>query len=335
MRVLFLLSLPLLLIAQELHQTPQQIQEELQIAEAQFIRAQKMFNPWYTGPLLTPSASMMPVANGNLQPYLFVTENYASFNKERKSVGLPNDLVQLKSSNILQTGVTPNFDIILVLNAMGNWQNGHEGGGFGDLSFTGGFLINKQSRYVPQMKLAIGQTFPTGKYKNLNSDTLDGTGAGAYSTQFSLAFSKILFWATQHPMNVRLFFGYELSTVVDVTGYNAYGGGVGTAGKVRPGNNFSVDLGIEYSLTQRWVLATDIVYTATDQTKFHGDAGTTAAGLPAAVGTGYSDNLSLAPAIEYNWNENLGVLAGMWFSVYGRNSTNFLSGVFSVCWTFP
>ena len=44
---------------------------------------------------------------------------------------------------------------------------------------------------------------------------------------------------------------------------------------------------------------------------------------------------SADPVIEYNWSENLGVLGGAWFSVYGRNSLAFVQGVFSVCWTFP
>ena len=47
-----------------------------------------------------------------------------------------------------------------------------------------------------------------------------------------------------------------------------------------------------------------------------------------------ADNLSLAPAIEYNWNENLGVLGGAQFSGYGKNSANFITGQFSVVYTW-
>jgi hypothetical protein len=90
-----------------------------------------------------------------------------------------------------------------------------------------------------------------------------------------------------------------------------------------------LDLGIEVSLTQRWVFANDIVYASSGRTKFHGHSGFLAPGIPAPVGNGYSDNLSLAPAIEYNWTPDTGVIFGTLFSVYGRNSSNFVSGVFS------
>lgn len=339
-RVFLILFLPLFLLAQEApteHKTPQQIEQELKAAEAHFEKAKKMFNPYYTGPLLTPSASMMPVGVGYTEPYLFVIDNYAAFDKERASVSLPNNLIQLQGTANIQTGITNNFDLNLTFSGFGNWQNGHSGGGFGDTSLSAGFLIYKQTRYVPGARLAITQTFPTGKYKSLNTNgfLLDAIGAGAYSTQFCLAFSKLLFWTTQHPMSVRLFFGYKLSTIVNVKGFNTYGGGFGTMGRVRPGNNFSTDLGVEVSLTQKWVAAIDLVYTATNATKFHGISGTLSDGTPAAVGTGYSDNLSLSPAFEYNWNENIGIIGGAWFSVYGRNSSNFAAGVIAFSYLFP
>jgi hypothetical protein len=115
---------------------------------------------------------------------------------------------------------------------------------------------------------------------------------------------------------------------VHVAGLNAYGGGKGTRGTVRPGNIFSTDLGIEISITQRWVFCTDFVYKAVNPTKFHGVT-------TVPVGIGSSDNLSIAPGFEYSWNPNLGVLAGAWFSVYGRNSANFVSGIVSVSYAFP
>lgn len=339
MRKLFvwLLVFPFLIWSQEEEITPQEVEVELESAQAQYQRAKKMFSPWYTGPLITPGAGMMPVGSGNSQPYLFVIDNYASYNTERKSIPLPSNLVQLKGTANLQTGVTDTFDFNVNFSGQGNWQYGHSGGGFGDMSIVGGFSIYKQTIYVPDAKLTITQTFPTGEYKNLSSNgfNLNGVGAGAYSTQFGLGFSKIIFWTTKHPMNIRCFFGYQLSTVVDVRGFNTYGGGFGCKGRVRPGNLFSADFGYELSLTQRWVGAIDVVYTATNSTKFHGNPGVLKNGTPSGVGTGYSDNLSLAPALEYNFNPNIGIIAGAWFSVYGRNSLNFASGILSATFSFP
>lgn len=330
----YCLFFPLMLFTQETP-SPEQVQLQLQQAEADFQKAQTMFSPWYTGPLITPGVAMMPPAHANVQPYLFLMDNYAAFNEDRKSVDLPSSLFQMKSSTSLQTGITDNMDINFVFTGQGNWQHHHCGGGFSDLQVVAGFLIYTQSIYVPAAKLTITQTFPTGKYKRLDSFLVDSTGAGAYSTQFGLGFSKIIFWWTPHPLHLRCFFGYSLSTVVNVSGFNSYGGGYGCRGRVRPGNVFTFDFGAELSLTQRWVAALDVVYSATDATKFHGNPGVLKNGTPSVVGTGYADNLSLAPALEYNFNPNMGLIAGAWFSVYGRNSLNFAGGIISFTYSFP
>jgi hypothetical protein len=78
----------------------------------------------------------------------------------------------------------------------------------------------------------------------------------------------------------------------------------------------------------------DIAYTYSAKTTFTGSPGTTALGTPASVGGPFNEQLSLAPALEYNPNGNLGFIAGCWFSVWGKNSLDFVSGVASVTWTF-
>jgi hypothetical protein len=39
---------------------------------------------------------------------------------------------------------------------------------------------------------------------------------------------------------------------------------------------------------------------------------------------------SLAPAIEYNWSEKLGLIAGCWLTIAGKNSRKFTSGVIAL-----
>lgn len=325
-----------LLAQYEEHKTPEQIDLELQQAENDFQKAKKMFNPWYTGPLLTPGASNMPQGWGNIQPYLYVTDNYAHFDSKRHSHRLDSSLVSLNPTVSLQFGVTKTMDITLAMQGLANWQHHQHGGGFGDTGVTVGFPIYVQTVHVPGIRFCVKETFPTGKYEHLNSNgfNLSSTGMGSYQTQFSLSLAKILRWSSQHPMNFRMAFSYNIPTPVKVHGFNTYGGGYRTHAKVHPGNTFSADAALEISLTQRWVVASDIVYTATNQTTYSGHPGTTASGDPASLGGGYNDNLSLAPAVEYNWNENLGMLGGVWFSVYGRNSSNFVSGIISFTWTF-
>src|SRR5690349_1210416 len=47
---------------------------------------------------------------------------------------------------------------------------------------------------------------------------------------------------------------------------------------------------------------------------FSGSQGISASGAPASVGKGYSDLITLAPALEYSWNPYLGIIAGPWMS---------------------
>ncbi len=327
--LLSLLMIFTLTLSAEQPPSPKRIQKELISAEEQYKRAKNMFNPWYTGPLITPSPGMMSPGYANIQPYLFIGGNYAQFNKKRHSVSLAHNQYSMKVTSGMSTGITPSVDFSATPSATVNWSDHHTGGGFNDLSATIGFLITPQTLYIPGMKFTIAETFPTGKYQHLsfNGLGLNSTGGGTYQTQFGFAISKVIWWTYPHPINLRYFIGYTIETPVHVKGFNTYGGGRDTTGVVHPGNTLTNDFGIEYSLSQRWVLALDVAYVAQNRTKFNGHST-----LP--VGGGYNDNLSLAPAIEYNWSPNLGILWGVQFSVYGRNSANFATGQFSVTYTW-
>jgi hypothetical protein len=54
--------------------------------------------------------------------------------------------------------------------------------------------------------------------------------------------------------------------------------------------------------------------------------GTTPA-VPAPLGFDTSIQISLAPAIEYNFNQYFGIICGSWFSIFGRNAAIFRSGI--------
>ena len=55
------------------------IERELVDAEKSFNDAKQMFNAWYTGPILAPSAHILPPGYINIQPYLFMTANYGTY----------------------------------------------------------------------------------------------------------------------------------------------------------------------------------------------------------------------------------------------------------------
>lgn len=313
----------------------EEVARQLQDAEKEFQEAKKMFNPWYAGPLLTPGAHILPPNNYNIQPYLFYTTNYAKFNQSGSTKNISN-LKQLNPSVVFQFGLLSWLDGSINVQSITNWQYGKSRTNFGDSSINLGFGVLDESLYTPAVLINIKESIPTGKYKNLSStlNGIDSTGAGVFSTQVSLNVAKVVWWVLTHPMNLRASFGYTFPSIAKVNGFNTYGGGFGTKGKIHTPNEVSIDAAVEYSFTQRWVFAVDAVYNYSGRTRFVGKAGHNADGTLASNGGPFSDNLSFAPAIEYNPNSNLGILAGVWFSVWGRNTYDFVSGVVSVTYTF-
>jgi hypothetical protein len=103
---------------------------------------------------------------------------------------------------------------------------------------------------------------------------------------------------------------------------SSYGTAQGFQGNAAPGFAADVGLGVEYGLTQRWVLALDLVQTYANGFRLNG---TDAAGNEVHTHSASSSSLGLAPAIEYNWSDSVGVIAGVELSVAGRNTASYIA----------
>ncbi|MCB1072779.1 MAG: hypothetical protein H7A41_08060 [Chlamydiales bacterium] len=307
------------------------VDEQLEQAQRDFDTARKMFNPWYAGPLLTPSANNVPPGQFVVQPYLFIKNTFAQFNGNRKSVNI-KDIWTINPLCLFQMGWFSWLDFTITAQGFYNIQSNQDSFYWGDTSLSWGIQLLKEEPYRPAVRLSIGESFPTGRYEKLNpaKNGIDATGSGAYTTTISLNVSKVIWWVLDHPFAWRFSLNYSIPTTVQVNRYNAYGGGIGTNGRVRPGNGIAVDTSIELSFTQKWVLAIDLAYTYANHTTFSGHKGRTPAGGIASVGGPSNDNLSCAPALEYNPSDHLGFLAGVWFTITGRNSSDFIAGILTM-----
>ncbi len=316
--------------------SPAELAKDLDSIEIDFQLAKEMFIPWYTGPLITGGAINMPMGKVNLQPYVYFTVNHAAYDGNRHSVNIPNMYV-INPLMSISAGITHWLDVGVSSQGYFAWQDGHSGQALGDIPINFGFQIYKETPYIPNFRIIIGEKFPVGAYNELDPKKygLDIGGGGVYVTQIGLNISKV-FWAVPlHPMSLRLATLYtQPNGKAHVKGLNTYGGASDTDGKVTVGTSFSADLGFEVSLNQQWVVATDIAYTASAKSTFNGYTGLNATGDPAVVGFPSSDQLSLSPSIEYNINSSSGLFGVLWFSVTGRNSFNFASLVMSYTKTF-
>ncbi len=162
----------------------------------------------------------------------------------------------------------------------------------------------------------------------------DQGGYGSWVSSFEFVFGRTFHITGYQFFSCRLGGQYAFyNSPVHVKGYNAYGGGIGANGTVRPGINGSLDLGLEYSVSRNWAFALDVVGYWQAKSKFQGYGGSDfLLGTPTTVAKAAAIQYSLAPAIEYNWNANLGVVAGAWFTVAGKEISEFYSFIFAVNW---
>lgn len=296
------------------------------------------YNPFYSGPLLAPSAYTVPKGKINVQPYFFWQRNWGIYDRTWHRVRTRSSL-QFKFLSVFQLGVTDFLDLNSTIQAVLNRKEDQHHFGYGDTSFLVGLqlLDGIRGKAMPACKLLAGVIFPTGKYDGLLEQRLgiDATGAGSYGTTFSLNFQKNFNYLIKdtsdpkasHPFRIRWNFGYTISSNTHVKGISAYGGDKNTRGTVHVGNNLSSIFAWEYSFNRFWVFATDWQYTFSSKSTFSGKT-------TEPVGTPESQNWSVAPAIEFNLNSNFAALAGAWFSLGGKNSLGFVSGVFSFTYLF-
>jgi len=317
--------------AQELAEpinTHHQIQYELNKAEADFETAQRMFLPWYTGPLIAGSAVNVPARKINIQGYFYSTWDYAEYNNRRKFIDIPT-VYSINPLVLLQRGITDWLDFTFIGQWFGRWRKKEYSSHFGDSTIDFGFALLKQTKSRPAVRLVLGEVLPTGKYRHLDpiKGGIDSTGDGVFQTSIGLNLAKLFWQMKLHPVSLRFSTSYLIPNMKSkVRGFHTFGGGPGTRGKIKVGQTYNADVGVEVSLTQKWVFACDLAYTFSLKSTFSGNPGV---GSGISNGVPFSDLLSLAPAIEYNHSGKGGFIGGIWLSLTGKNSSSFVSLILS------
>lgn len=288
------------------------------------------YEPIFAGTLLAYFANNIPPASWLLEPYLFVGNINGIYNSDWKvQHTIKNFETQLLW--IVETGITSWMDISLVTIESFTSSHGRKSYLYGDTRVALGFQIskNKKDSWIPDFRIVLQESFPSGKYQNLNpKKTLaDISGSGAYETWIIAVLRKIIYLAPRQPITVNLNLEYDFPSNVHAKSFNLYGGTSITDGNVKPGHQLLANLAFEYSLTVNWILGLDIHY-------LHQNKSRSNHSLRAPLGLPSSEQLSLAPSVEYNPNPNFGCEVGAWFTVAGRNNVSFATGVTTFYWFF-
>lgn len=281
---------------------------------------------WWTGPLLAPNAATLPQGHWLVEPYVYDLMTYGRFDRNGtlRSAGAAH---AIGSQSYIEYGLVDGFTLGLIPRlGLHEASAGQDSSGFtvGDTTLQGAFGLTqfRPGSWIPATSLVIGETFPTGKYDRLDGRTDGALGSGAYSTTVSLYSQTYLWMPNGRILRTRLDLSYEVSRWASVRGISVYGTSRGFNGRAHPGQSFVGDLAFEYSVTQRWVLATDFWWQHDGNTRLEGRYGpAVSSALPPYLvqDFGSDDLLYFAPAVEYNWSARMGVIAGARIAAAGRN----------------
>jgi hypothetical protein len=292
------------------------------------------YAPLFTGPLLAPSGVTIPKGHINIEPYFFYTDNQGIYNRHWHTNHVNKSHSVSLNPFLITYGLNDFLDMQMSFPLNINRVMGQHGAGISDLNVLLGIQVIRQSENnnLPDLRISLGETFPTGKYNNLNPTkaSVEGNGFGVYETALSFNFQK-LYKLFNHYLRNRVILRISSpNDRVNLKGFTSYGGGFGTRGSLHVGNNFVFDTSIEYSLTRNWVGVFEVQVVNRDKTNFWGVPGVTQTGATPTIGHGVIDSITLAPAIEYNFSPHLGIIAGSWFTVAGRETSEFISAVIAV-----
>jgi hypothetical protein len=270
---------------------------------------------WWTGPTLPKGHALI--------------ESYA-FDQIQGNTSLYGSLTYLLYgvTDTLTVGAKPMF-------GAASGQGGRLRAGIGDITLSAQYRLTppKAPAGKPTIAVSLQYSLPTGRYDRLDTQPGVGLGSGVHATTLSL-YAQQYFWLPNgHIFRARLNIASAWSDKARIDGASVYGTPAGFAGRASPGPRFDVGVSGEYSVTRNWVLGLDLVTSRTASTKISGT--TMSAGgslstvrfdLPRAQSWG------IAPAIEYSWRPNLGVLLAARFIPRGHNVPGSVTPAVAINW---
>lgn len=290
--------------------------------------------PWFTGPILAPSAHVIPGGYVNIEPYVFYTVFTGFYDEDWKTNSVPN-FTTVDFEFLVYMGINSWIDFQVVPKAFWYETQGVSTLTFADLPVQLDFQVvnNESNPAIPGLKLYVRETFPTGPYQKGDPERLftDVTGFGSFETTIGLVTSSLIEFGECHFLDLRLNGFVRFGTTVPIKGISSYGGAVNTDGTIHPGLEWGGIFAFQYNLTRNWAIACDLEGIFANETTFEGFKGfdSPLLGFPKSIA------FSIAPAIEYNFNENVGIIAGTWFTFAGQRTPQFFSGVIAINYYGP
>jgi hypothetical protein len=279
----------------------------------------------FTGPLVTPAVNTLPAGMFNIEPYLIHTNVRGWYDGDGDRHARKPTPRQWNVALPMLYGLTDNISVQLTLNA----ARASVGGTHSDGLRMGDSTLRVQSRLkAPEadgtgliLSASLAQRLPTGQYHHLDTNVLNGMGTGAARTTLALGAQQLHWLDNGHALRWRGGLAWSHAPGrVRLRGRSVYDTPAGFRGYARPGQAWSASLAAEYVLNARWVLVGEGVWDRAEGGRVHDTANT---GGSHAFASGHA--FSLAPAVEYHLSPKVGLIAGVHFSVGGRNASDFVA----------
>jgi len=279
---------------------------------------------WFTGSLESPSPALPKAGLVGVEPYVIYQRNTGQYDRKGAHQPVSDDTRQVDSVTLFKYGITDRLSIQALTVLAHVWNEQNSVTGVSDLPVEFDYRFNNENNETgfPSVTASVGISLPVGDYQHLGVP-LDGLGTGTYAFKQGLLLQSLFETPHRHPVRLRLY-GVALEPLANVNLHDVtvYGTAQGFAGHAAPGFAGNVGLGGGYCLTQRWVLAFDLIQKWAHGSRLVGvDATGTAVNTqqPGIARTG------IAPAVEYNFSSHAGFIAGVEMSVTGRSTSSYVA----------
>lgn len=279
------------------------------------------YTPYYAGSILSFISETTPPGQVSLQLYMedsVFQEAFRGTTREK----IPS-VSTLYGSFVLETGICKRMAVSLFPGFFYNSSKGIHRFEWTDTEISFGFqILNASWGDFCDLRIDLPWIIPTGRFEFLNPKLsgADASGNGSYRTGIELALKKY-FVSRIRPYTLAFSGGIYFATE-QVNFLDARPSGRTIEEPVNAAAPFTLfaDLAGELSLTQNVVLALDVATNYQSSIRNRR--------IPSSC------LLTLIPALEYNFTQNLSITGGVIWTPWGKNNLSGIGGVLSLSAVF-
>ena len=285
----------------------------------------------FMGPLITPNPAGLPQARWFLEPYLVRVDSNAYYDADGERRRSAQDSGAWAVVMPVMYGFSDRLMGQVNLSASRSESGSARSSGFraGDTTARLQSLLQAPNAdgTRPAVSVALVQRFSTGSHDRITGNALDAQGDGVQRTTAALGVQQVVWMGNERPMRWRAqpSAGPAPSRTA-ISGASVYGTDDSFQGHIARGSVLGLSVAAEYSFNPRWVGVMEVAASRETGQRLSGFARNAGGAIeridehrPA------SRSLTLAPAVEYHFSPSLGLIAGVEFTVAGRNTGRIVS----------